>query len=360
MKESFISIITVIGIVIGGFAAIYTFSEFSNNFALAGEFDGSQDGQNTGDNNTDSSSNNGDNSVQGISDNSNNHKNTKDKTAPTVISVKPNYGTVGISPDTKIEATFSEPVRASSVTDSTFKLANAADNTPVLADVSLSDDGTIATLTPTAHLSPSTSYKATVTTGLKDLAGNKIASEETWTFTSGGGAPTTSNNPNSEATSALDNGQISKQQSDIVIQSMQDDQLVERIFPLIINKLDGATILKKVDGQQLLEKVLPYLDIKLVDREQLGSKKVVDVSGILTKYADSLAICNDDEIVSGGGFVTTGDISSSDRFSSNGWHVTAHSATDFSIEGNAQCVKIEVGVKPAASLAPGGSPLLPP
>jgi hypothetical protein len=360
MKEAFISIITVIGIVIGGLAAVHTFSEFSGNYAYAGEFDGSQNEQNTGDNQTDSSNNNGDNGIQGIKgdSNSNSQKNNdKDKSAPTVLSVKPNYGTVGIPLDTTIEATFSEPVRASSVTISTFKLENSADNTPVLSDVSLSVDGTIATLTPTAPLSPSTSYKATVTTGLKDLAGNKIASDETWTFTTGEGAPTSSNNPNPEATSSLDNGQISKQTSDIVMQSMQDDQLVERIFPLIVNKLDGATILKKVDGQQLLEKVLPYLDIKLVGREQLGSKKIVDVSGILSKYADSIANCNDDEIVSGGGFFTTGDVSASNHFSANGWHVTAHAATDFTVEGNVQCIKIEVGTKlPALPAPPGGSP----
>jgi hypothetical protein len=360
MKEAFISIITVIGIVIGGLAAVHTFSEFSGNYAYAGEFDGSQNEQNTGDNQTDSSNNNGDNGIQGIKgdSNSNSQKNNdKDKSAPTVLSVTPNYGTVGIPLDTTIEATFSEPVRASSVTISTFKLENSADNTPVLSDVSLSVDGTIATLTPTAPLSPSTSYKATVTTGLKDLAGNKIASDETWTFTTGEGAPTSSNNPNPEATSSLDNGQISKQTSDIVMQSMQDDQLVERIFPLIVNKLDGATILKKVDGQQLLEKVLPYLDIKLVGREQLGTTSIVKVSGLATNFkpAQSHAECNGDEIASGGGFDTTGFISKSAR-SANGWYAMAGSEhNDFQLQDNVQCIKIEVGIKPT-----GSSPLLPP
>jgi hypothetical protein len=358
MKKIFIPILTVIGIFVGGFAAVHTFSEFSGNYAYAGESQDSQNDQSTGDNQTDNSNNSGDNSIQGISgdSSSNSHKKIKDKTAPTVISVKPNYGTVGIPLDTTIETTFSEPVRASSVTISTFKLENGADNTPVLSDVSLSDDGTIATLTPTAPLSPSTSYKATVTTGLKDLAGNAIASDETWTFITGEGAPTstTSDNPDAADTSLSDNGVIPKKQSDIVMQSIQDDALVERIFPLIVNKLDGATILKKVDGQQLLEKVLPYLDIKLVGREQLGTTQVVKLSGLATNYAQTKADCNGDEIASGGGFDTTGKILQSSR-SANGWYVRAFSDEDFKLQDNVQCIKIEVGIKPT-----GSSPLLPP
>lgn len=362
MKKVLLPIVTAIGIFVGGFAASLTISESSNNYAYAGEFGDSQDGQNTEENQTDNSNNNGDNNIQGISgdSSSNSQKKIKDKTAPTVTSVKPNYGTVGIPLDTNVEATFSEPVKDSSVTDSTFKLENGADGTPVLDDISLSDDGTITTLTPSSPLSASTSYKATISTDIEDLAGNGIASDETWSFTTGEGAPTTNNSPDAADTSSSDNGIISKQQSDIVMQSMQDDALVERIFPLIVNKLDGATILKKVDGQQLLEKVLPYLDIKLLARTQLGDAKNVGVTGLKAGVQRSDAHCNAGEIPSGGGFDSNADTKVLTP-SVDGWYSISSAATDYHIQAVAQCLKIEVGIKSIeASQAPGGSPLLPP
>lgn len=378
MKKLFISILTVIGIIVSGFAGVHTYSKFYNNYAYAGEFDDSQAGQNTADNQTDNSNNNGvDNSIQGISgDNSgnNNKNNNKDKTAPTVISVQPNFGTIGIPVDTTVEATFSEPVKASSVTDSTFKLENGADGTPVLADVSLSDDGNVATLTPTTALSPSASYKAAVTTGVKDLSGNKLASAETWSFTTGEGAttttttststttPSTNSSPASTDTALLDNGQISKQQSDIVMQSMQDDALVKRIFPLIVDKLDGDTILKKVDAQQLLEKVLPYLDVRVSVREEAVPVSTGKGGGIAVLH--SQATCGQGEILVGGGFQGNTEVSSSSRGESdNTWRVQGYHPSDIYGSGNilsdlnavAQCMKVEVDVK-----APGGAPLLPP
>ena len=36
-----------------------------------------------------------------------------------------------------------------------------------------------------ANLTPSTEYTATITTGAKDLAGNALAANKVWTFTTG-------------------------------------------------------------------------------------------------------------------------------------------------------------------------------
>ena len=75
------------------------------------------------------------------------------------------------------------------------------------------------------------------------------------------------NRPGFNITTAqsLDNGEVSKKQSDILMQSINDENLVKRIFPLILKKLDGPTILKKVDATQLLEKILPYVKIKITE-----------------------------------------------------------------------------------------------
>ena len=51
------------------------------------------------------------------------------------------------------------------------------------ASRTLSADKKTVTLDPTNNLANSTEYTATVTTGVKDLAGNALASNQSWTFT---------------------------------------------------------------------------------------------------------------------------------------------------------------------------------
>jgi hypothetical protein len=71
-----------------------------------------------------------------------------------------------------------------------------------------------------------------------------------------------------------DNGvqEIPKSQSDFVMQSMQDDRLVERIFPLILQKMDSETILKKIDPVQLFNKlIIPHLRVSLTGDRQVNS-----------------------------------------------------------------------------------------
>jgi hypothetical protein len=81
----------------------------------------------------------------------------------------------------KITATFSEAVAPASCTTATFTLKQAA--TPVAGAVSCV--GRTATFAPTGNLTASTAYTATVTTGVTDLAGNALAVNHTWTFTTG-------------------------------------------------------------------------------------------------------------------------------------------------------------------------------
>ena len=47
---------------------------------------------------------------------------------------------------------------------------------------SFSTDGKTVTFTPSSALKFSTTYTAKVTTGVKDLAGNSLALDKTWTF----------------------------------------------------------------------------------------------------------------------------------------------------------------------------------
>src|SRR5437867_2612466 len=51
--------------------------------------------------------------------------------------------------------------------------------------------GVTATFNPSSPLPPNTPYTATMTTGARDLAGNALASDFSWTFTTGATPDTT-------------------------------------------------------------------------------------------------------------------------------------------------------------------------
>ena len=55
-------------------------------------------------------------------------------------------------------------------------------NGAVAGTVTLDASGKVATFTPSANLGSSTDYTVTVTTGVKDTAGNAMANAYTWTF----------------------------------------------------------------------------------------------------------------------------------------------------------------------------------
>jgi hypothetical protein len=57
--------------------------------------------------------------------------------------------------------------------------------------------------------------------------------------------------------------QEAQQQSNVgtIIQKQQDKALVDRLFPYILQKIDGKTLAQKIDGGLLAQKVFPYLDI---------------------------------------------------------------------------------------------------
>jgi hypothetical protein len=108
-----------------------------------------------------------------------------DSTGPTVVSVAPGAGASGVQGATTVRAAFSEPIQTSTVTTSTFTVSNTA---PVAGSVSVTD--TIGVFTPTSPLDPNTTYTARITTGVKDRAGNALAEDYVWTFTTGPPADT--------------------------------------------------------------------------------------------------------------------------------------------------------------------------
>jgi hypothetical protein len=108
-------------------------------------------------------------------------------TVPTVTLTVPLNNAVAVATNTKISATFSEAMDPLTITTTTFTLKQGV--TDVAGAVAYV--GVTATFTPTAALTANTLYTATITTGAKNLAGNGLAADYTWSFTTGAGADVT-------------------------------------------------------------------------------------------------------------------------------------------------------------------------
>jgi hypothetical protein len=108
-----------------------------------------------------------------------------DKTPPTVTSFSPVDGAINVSLYENVRATFNEQIDSSTVNNSTVELQDPSGAlTP--AEVSYNSASRAVTLDPTAPLAEGTKYTAVVkggTTGVKDLAGNPLAADLRWSFT---------------------------------------------------------------------------------------------------------------------------------------------------------------------------------
>jgi hypothetical protein len=109
---------------------------------------------------------------------------------PTVTNVVPTDGEQNVAPSTSVEATFSEAMDSSTVTTSTFTLTRQGSSTPVTAWVSPISWSTTneATLDPSFDLASNTTYTATIkggSTGARDLEGNALVQDYSWSFTTG-------------------------------------------------------------------------------------------------------------------------------------------------------------------------------
>jgi hypothetical protein len=113
-----------------------------------------------------------------------------DKTAPSVSPTIPQAGATNVSRTTAVKATFSEVVQAATLTSANVQLFSGNSTKPVKAALRWDPltDPTSVTLTPSTKLDASKTYTAKIkggATGVKDLADNPLASDFSWTFTTG-------------------------------------------------------------------------------------------------------------------------------------------------------------------------------
>ena len=102
-----------------------------------------------------------------------------DTAPPTVTSRDPAVDASNVPLGQVVRATFSETLNCATVNASSFLLDGPTGG--IAAAVACSTD--TAQLTPNASLQPTTTYTATLTTGIQDSAGNALAFNNVWSFT---------------------------------------------------------------------------------------------------------------------------------------------------------------------------------
>ncbi len=101
---------------------------------------------------------------------------------PLVTLTNPITNAADVSRNAAVTVIFSEAMDESTITASSFFVTQG--NLEVSGTVEYS--GVVATFRPSAPLSAVTAYTATITNDVKDLAGNALASDRVWNFTTGG------------------------------------------------------------------------------------------------------------------------------------------------------------------------------
>ena len=119
-----------------------------------------------------------------------------DVTAPVVLSNDPAGAASGVAISNTIKVTFSEAMDPATITTANFAVTGPG-TTPVIGTVAFNAANNTATFTrinhpntlvtshptPVSYLEPNTTYTATLTTGAKDMAGNALANNRIWGFT---------------------------------------------------------------------------------------------------------------------------------------------------------------------------------
>ncbi len=113
------------------------------------------------------------------------YSNGADVTPPTVVSTSPVSAAVNVNINSFVAATFSENIDPTTINNSTLILKDASNNV-IPATVDYISNSKTGTIIPTSALNYSSVYTATVksgSSGVKDLSGNALVTDYTWSFT---------------------------------------------------------------------------------------------------------------------------------------------------------------------------------
>jgi len=110
-----------------------------------------------------------------------------DTTPPQVLSTNPRDRAPNVPPNIQPTATFSKDIDPATINPNTFKLLDqvTGNQVPPLppSGVDYDEPTKVATFRPVAALENGKRYGATITSGVKDKAGNALDQDKTWHFT---------------------------------------------------------------------------------------------------------------------------------------------------------------------------------
>ncbi|BAV34063.1 hypothetical protein SCL_1765 [Sulfuricaulis limicola] len=119
-----------------------------------------------------------------------------DVAAPVINSTSPTDGATGVAIGTTFNVSFNEPMDPASITTANFLVTgpgtdpvtgtvafDASSNTAIFTRINHLTTPVDSHPTPVSNLEPGTIYTARLTTGAKDMAGNALANDKVWSFT---------------------------------------------------------------------------------------------------------------------------------------------------------------------------------
>ncbi|SDF80770.1 FlgD Ig-like domain-containing protein [Blastococcus aurantiacus] len=124
--------------------------------------------------------------------------------APTLTTARPATNATSVAVTGKVTATFSEPVTGVSGTTFVLKDRNGK---ALRATVGYNATTRVATLDPVSTLAANSRYTATLTTGIRDRAGNPMVTRS-WAFTTGAAPAVTARTPAVNATGVARNANV--------------------------------------------------------------------------------------------------------------------------------------------------------
>jgi len=107
-----------------------------------------------------------------------------DTNPPIVVDGNPTDLATNVAVNQSLNATFSKPMDPATISTNSFTVTGPG-ATNVAGTVTYDAASQVATFTPAINLAPDTTYTNTVTTNATDLAGNPLATNVVWTFTTG-------------------------------------------------------------------------------------------------------------------------------------------------------------------------------
>ena len=111
-----------------------------------------------------------------------------DTIAPTVTSISPAADAMNVPVNQALRVVFSEEMNSATLTSASFSLKKSPN---IAVPGTLLTVGLTTTLTPSAALAYDTMFTATISTNVRDLAGNALSSSYSWSFTTGNAPDTT-------------------------------------------------------------------------------------------------------------------------------------------------------------------------